>query len=190
MGTYVSVNIDDVVIPTKNQDACKQALLSLGTADWGGDTNEEMTLQEIIKAWRYESEVNEIDGINFGISITSFTGEKWGSDDAFWNTIGEFLDMSIDPYVEVKSHGETWVYDFRPHKDSLSTVNVMFINLEGVPDWVESFESANTAQDFFIKSIQDSDPAFDPEDQESVLDNGYYELEMGTFCIIHSRNEV
>ena len=113
MGTYVSIEIDGVVIRKDRVEDCKKALLQLKTGGWCDEINEEMTLQEIIEAWRYEACPTKFSGV----SITSFRGEKCDDegDDAFWNTIGEFLDMDSDPYVVVKddSYGESWDYDFR-----------------------------------------------------------------------------
>jgi len=112
MGTYVEIDIDDVVIPNNKQEGLKQALLQLKPCGWCDPIKEEMTLQEIIKAWRYSSKEFELDGQSFGLQITAFDGEKWSNDDFFWNTVEEYADNSIDPYVEVKAHDETWCYEF------------------------------------------------------------------------------
>ena len=73
----------------------------------------------------------------------------------------------------------------------MNTINVLFVNQEGVPDWIESFSDATQAEEYFINSIANSDSGYSEEEREEILDDGHYDWDaVGTFYLIHSRNEV
>lgn len=72
----------------------------------------------------------------------------------------------------------------------MNTINVLFVNQKGIPDWIESFSDAEQAEEYFINSIANSDSGYSEEEREAILDEGYYDWDaVGTFYLIHSRGE-
>lgn len=163
--------------------------------------------------------LSEMDGVlgNFLIDyeiaddFTITTGEiddpshRGWSEDEFWEKTIKFTEKgSYVHFFDDSDHcGNEWYFspergrhtdeDLREEEESNTvnreTSNVLFVNQYGVPDWIESFNTAEAAEEYFLSSIS-SEADLSEEEEETVLDDGHYVMSsVGVFYLIHSRGE-
>lgn len=140
MGYYVTIELENVVIPASKTEECLKAINDLFFAKKmknkaSGGSNREARyawvnnppkggfpfLVDAFEEWRYDAHENK----NGDVQIDYFAAEKWGNDEILYETIAPFLSKNAKIYC-TGSNNEHWKYTFKNGKMKSSSGRIVY----------------------------------------------------------------
>lgn len=108
MGYYITVRDMDFRIKKENFAPALEAIKKLEPHGWVDEYKTAETLEEAMKAWRWEPAIDK----NGEIDYLYFEGEKLGDDERFMEAIAPFVEH--DSFIEVSGEEMAlWRWSFR-----------------------------------------------------------------------------